>query len=188
MDWNAVDGAEYYQIGFMSDGKPYQFAATGGPSGVQNSNGVVHQNFFEGKYPYLIASNPELRSFVVRAYKSGYSDFSSPVMFFPNSEPDTSNKKNGIYADTVWSNETGSPSTIMFEKDAVTLNGPYWGGGLGFEGTHPSELAGSSGYLINVYTDPSSSTGFRLVFLSDLGRPILVVQNATPPHYFYFIR
>lgn len=178
MEWNEVTNA-IYQICYISVGKPYQFSAPGA------RDGIVTTNNFVGPYPYWIADDPEIKTFVVRARVNGkWGKFSSPVQFYPNIEIiNYDDYPNYTYTSTVWTDNSGG--AISFSEDSVTLSGSYWGT-LGIvTGTYPSFLVDDYGWLIQVITDTGNNMGFQIVaLLNDKGEIYaLNVQNVTP-HFF----
>jgi hypothetical protein len=159
MQWDAVSNASQYQICFIEGGAAYQFSSSGAPSGY------VTTNSYTGPYPYLIANDPEIRTFVVRAIVNGKrGKFSSPAQFYPNIEIINYDEyPNYSFTSTVWSDSSGNG--ISFSEDTVTLTGSYWGT-VGIEpGTYRSFILGTSGWLIQVITDEGNNTGFQIVGL-----------------------
>ena len=177
MQWNAVSNAGQYQICFIDGGAAYQFSSSGAP------NGRVTTNSYTGPYPYWIAADPEIRTFVVRASVNGkWGKFSSPAQFYPNIEIINYDEyPNYTFTSTVW-NAGSSGNGISFGEDTVTLTGSYWGT-VGIEpGTYRSFILGTSGWLIQVITDEGNNTGFQIVALvNNLGVVYgIQVQNVTP--------
>ena len=159
IQWNAVSNASQYQICFIDGGTPYQFSSSGAPSGY------VTANSYTGPYPYWIANDPEIRTFVVRAMVNGqWSGFSSPAQFYPDVEIIIYDEyPNYTFTSTVWND--GSGGGISFGEDTITLTGSYWGT-VGIEaGTYRSFILGTSGWLIQVITDEGNNTGFQIVGL-----------------------
>lgn len=174
IEWGTVSGASNYQICFVgAGGTEGTFNASG------TSNGRVSTNSFDGVYPYLIADNPELRSFVVRADSGAWS---SAKQFLPNeasSQP--SQGENGRYSNTTWRDGTSSSAnTISFGTDTVTLTGSYWGTSAG---THTSYITGDTGVLVAVIVDAEQDLGFRLILNASNQ---FMIQGQTPYYFTYY--